>query len=441
MGTITLNDKQQRRAEVLSRTQSGALSRQQACELLDITDRQLRRLLARFKAEGLASVVHGNTGRPPTNKVTEGVRTRLAELAGPSGAYVDFNACHLAELLAEREGIAIGRSTLDRLLCEAGVRKRRRGRPRRVFGRRERRAREGEMLLIDGSPHDWLEGRDPLHKKLCLLGAVDDATGKAVHLRFWPTECQAGYLTLAREVTLGHGVPESFYHDRHTILVSPKGQTVEDELAGREPMSQFQAVLAQLGAEGIRALTPQAKGRIERMWQTLQGRLTKEMRLAGVKSLAEANAFLPGYVERYNGRFGVEARDGQPAWVKPEASDLDLPYLFAAREERVVRADHTLSYAGQVYQIARKRRERSLAGERVQVHTTPEGERFFYHGKTRLAARQIAERPAPKAAPLVAVAASPQRPAKARPSGQSRKNSMAYLHAGVKAGTSAGVTG
>ena len=400
MGTITLNDRQQRRAGILARLREGGLSVQQASGLLGVTDRQVRRQRTRYVAEGLCSLVHGNTGRTPANKTPARVRRKLVELAGSpdategaeKGVYHDWNTCHLQEMLAQKEGIQIGRSTLDRLLVEEAIRKRRRNRPRRLLSRRERRARKGEMLLTDASLHDWLEGRDSRHPKLCLLGSIDDATGDLVHLRFWPTECQAGYIQMAREVTVQFGIPMSFYHDRHTILCSPKEQTIEDELAGREPMSQFQAILALLGAEPIRAMTPQAKGRIERLWRTLQDRLIKEMRLEGVCTLEEANAFLPSFIGRYNARFGQEARDQQAAWVP--APGLDLPFYFAAKEERTVRADHTLAWHGTTLQIQRKRGERSLAGARVTVHITPEGERFLYAGKQRLLHALAAQTPA-----------------------------------------------
>lgn len=437
MGTITLSEKQQRRAEVLRRAASGSISIEQAACLLGVTGRQVRRLVARFQDEGLPSVVHGNTGRAPANRTLDAVRARVAELAGKDGKYCDFNTCHMQELLAEHDDVQIGRSTLDRLLVQGGVRKRKRSRPRRVFHRRERVGKEGEMLLTDGSPHDWLEGRDARYRRLCLLGAVDDATSKIVHLRFWPTECQAGYITMAREVTQAFGIPMSFYHDRHTILVSPLGPTIEDELAGREPMSQFQAILSQLGAEGIRALTPQAKGRIERMWKTLQDRLRKEMRLAGVKTIEEANAFLPTYIERYNARFGVEAREQETAWVQPD-SGVDLPYLFAAKEERTVRADHTLAWRGKTLLIQRKQGQRSLAGVRVHVHTTPEGECFVYHAKERLTFKQIIERPK---SPAVVRAAKPAGPKPALTSEQAeleqqqlrsaRRKQMHFVHQGA----------
>src|SRR5512142_516683 len=169
MGTITLSDKQQRRAGILARLRAGGLSTEQASMLLGVTARQVRRQLARYVAEGLRSVVHGNTGRAPSNKTPESIRKKLGELAGcteaTKGLYHDWNTCHLQEVLGEREGIVIGRSTLDRLLCQEGVRKRRRGRPRRVFGRRARCGRSGEMLLTDASLHDWLEGRDARYRK------------------------------------------------------------------------------------------------------------------------------------------------------------------------------------------------------------------------------------------------------------------------------------
>jgi len=373
------------------------MSVEQASRLLGLSERQVRRQLQRYVAEGLASLVHANCARAPANKTPAAVRTKLAELAGAKetsqgsvkGIYHDFNTCHLQEMLAERDDIQIGRSTLDRLLVQEGIRKRRRNRPRRVYGRRERCGRAGQMLLTDGSLHDWLEGRDltdPKRPKICLIGSIDDATSDVVHLRFWPSECQAGYILMAREVTRTYGVPMSFYHDRHTILCSPKEPTIDDELAGREPMSQWQAILAQLGAEPIKAMTPQAKGRIERLWRTLQDRLIKEMRLAGICTLEEANAFLSqsDFLVRFNARFGVVAREPEAAWVRPEGPDLDLPFYFAAKEERTLKADHTLAWYGTTLQIHRKRGERSLARTRVMVHTTPEGERFLYAGKQRL---------------------------------------------------------
>lgn len=236
------------------------------------------------------------------------------------------------------------------------------------------------MIQIDGSPHDWLEGRA---KKMCLMGGIDDATGQVVYGRFHPTEDQAGYLMLLRGVCTEYGIPMSVYHDKHTILRSPKEATLEEELSGVKPMSQVQRVMEELGIEPIAANSPQAKGRVERLWKTFQDRLTKEMRLAGVQTLEEANAFLPAFLVSYNERFAVAPRDEEPAWVSLR-EDPDTDRLFSTRELRTVAGDHTVSFAGNTYLLLRGRTDKSLAGHRVAVHVTPQGEILVYDGTTRL---------------------------------------------------------
>jgi len=278
-GAITLSAKEQRQIDVLTRLAAGALDRAQAAHLLGCSDRTVRRLQQRLQERGVAGLAHGNRGRAPAHKTSGQTARRVAALAGEGGAYHGLNACHLHELPAEREGVQIGRSTLDRLLKERGLRQPRRGRRRRTFRRRERMAAAGMLVQMDASPHDWLEGRGP---RLTLLGSVDDATGAVLYLRFHPAEDQAGYLLLLRALTLEHGLPAALYHDRHTLLRSPKEATLDEQLAGREPMSQVQRVLHELGVQSIAARTPQAKGRVERLWGTLQGRPVAELRLAGV---------------------------------------------------------------------------------------------------------------------------------------------------------------
>jgi transposase len=366
--------------EILTRLSSGNLETAQAAALLGLSPRQTRRLRAKFIEEGMAAVVHGLQGRAPANRTDAGTVARILELTGEGGKYHDFNVCHLQELLAREEGIAIGRSTLDRLLKQQGLRAPRRRKGKEKRRRRQRVAAEGMLVQVDGSPHDWLEGRGP---KLALMGAVDDAGSKLLYARFHPTEDQAGYLMMFRTIAVEHGLPMAYYHDRHTILRSPKEPTLEDELAGRTPMSQVQRLLSELGVESIPAHSPQAKGRVERLWRTLQDRLVKELRLAGVTTMDEANAFLPGFIERHNARFALAPADPEPAWV-PLPPDTDLAYYFAAREARVVRPDHTLAYERAIYQLRPAAGEPSLVGKSVRVHTTPEGELFLYDGKRRL---------------------------------------------------------
>jgi hypothetical protein len=259
------------------------------------------------------------------------------------------------------------------------------------------------LLQMDASPYPWLEDRGP---RLDLLGAIDDASGKIVALLFRPSEDQEGYLRLLRDIAQCHGLPMGIYHDRHTILRSPKRPTLEEQLAGQAPMSQIQRVLAELGIESIPAYSPQAKGRIERLWASLQDRLTKELRLANLTSLAAANAFLPDFIARYNARFAQLPADPMSAWV-PLPADLDGPYYFASRETRTVRADHCINYAGQVLQLLPGPHDASLVGQRIAVHRVPEGDLYLYHGKRPLAYQVW---PVPAVTPPAPVAAPPPEP-------------------------------
>jgi transposase len=394
--------------EILTRLEAGVLDAGTAAELLGVSARQVRRLRARFRQDGMAAVVHGNGGRPPANRSDPAVVERILALAGPEGKYHDLNVCHLQELLDHEEQITIGRSTLDRLLKEAGLRKPAKSGPPVHRRRLERRSAEGMLLQIDGSPFDWLEGRGP---KASLIGAIDDATGQVVFLLFRPTEEQVGYLLLLRSVAQRYGLPMSIYHDRHTILRSPKKPTLEEELAGQTPMSQLQRIMAELGIESIAAHSPQAKGRIERLWGTLQDRLTKELRLAGSTSLAQANAFLPGFCGRFNTRFAKAPQDPLSAWV-PLPPDLDLPYYFAIRETRKVRADHCISFAGQLLQLEPGPKHPSLVDQSVSVHVVPEGDLYVYHDKRRISHQAVAARqsPAPQPSPATQRPAQPADP-------------------------------
>lgn len=388
METLTLNKKQKRRAEVLGRLFAGGISKLDAENLLGLTRRQINRLLNRYSREGIAAALHGNSGRTPANKIDELVRERIIKLADKDGKYKELNTCHMADLLLEDEDIKVGRPTLYRLLKESRLIKPGREKQAQRRGRRERSAREGMMLQIDGSQHDWLCGRGP---RMTLMGAIDDAKGEIVYLNFRPTEDQAGYLMMMRSIAVTHGLPECFYHDRHTILHSPADQSIEDELAGKEPQSQVQRVMSELGIASIPAHSPQAKGRIERLWKTLQDRLIKEMSIAGISSISEANAFLPGFIKRFNARFGKAAAESESAWVEIEP-DMDMHYYFSTSEQRTVKQDHTISWLGTVLQILKDEKHPLLAGKRVDVKTSPEREIKIYTGKRALPFKEAAPR-------------------------------------------------
>jgi transposase len=380
-----LSYKEKHRSEIISRVAAGGMTTAEAALLLQITDRQVRRLRANYQSRGIEAMIHGNRGRPPMNKIGSSVRESALALCGESGPYSDWNVCHAREILEAQHGIVIGRATLDRLLKENGLRKSRSRKhyPRRV--RRERCAAEGQMLQVDGSPHAWLEGRGP---RMALMGAVDDATGKIVYASFHQTETQNSYLVMLRAIATQYGIPASVYHDRHTILRSPKEPTLEEQLRGQKPMSQVQRVMEGLGVEAIPAGSPQAKGRVERLWKTLQDRLVREMRAAGLSTIDEANAFLEDFIPRFNARFGKPARDPSTAWV-PLQQDADIDFLFSVQEHRSVRNDHTITFDGKTLQLAKASCRAGLPGKKVVVCTTPEGETFVYDGKKRVEHQQL----------------------------------------------------
>jgi hypothetical protein len=398
MRTLSLNSKHLRKAEILTQLVSGKITTLEAAQLFGLTTRQVRRLRHRFSNEDLSSLLHGNTGRVPVNATAPALIKRLRVLAGRGGIYHDFNGSHLCEVLERDQAIELARSTLSRLLFRHGIRPPAAAHPEPKRTRRQRRSQEGAMLQIDGSPHDWLEGRAA---RMALVGAIDDATGKIIYGSFRPTEDQAGYLFMLRLIAQQYGLPQAIYHDRHTILRSPKEPSLEEELSGKPPQSQVQRVMSELGVSSIAALSAQGKGRVERLWRTLQDRLIKEMRLSGSKTIGEANGFLPAFITAYNARFAQPAGDDQQAW-RPIPADFDFDYHFATRTERVVKRDHTLQWQGQCLQIMSEKGSPSLAGKRVSVQQTPEGAINLYAGERRLSYRvlETKEKGARMAAPL-----------------------------------------
>jgi len=277
---------EEKREVVIRRVLSGKLTIEEAAELLGLSVRQLWRLRARFADAGAAGLRHGNAGRTPPNKITEALRQRVVALA--RGRYQGVNDSHLAELLSEREKIQISRRSLQRILRAAGLTSPRKHRAPRYRSRRERRPAEGMLVLVDGSPHRWFGAARP---RAALIAAIDDATGRVLAGTFREQEDAAGYLELLRQILARYGRPLAIYSDRHGIFFrSPRvRESREEELLGTREPTQVGRALGELEIELILANSPQAKGRVERLFGTLQDRLVAELRLAGVASIREAN--------------------------------------------------------------------------------------------------------------------------------------------------------
>jgi len=402
-GGLVLKAKDERRIEVLIRVEAGLLSATEAAGLLGVGGRQARRLMAAYRAEGPRGVVHGNRGRRPAHALGDELRDQVRALA--AGRYAGVNHTHLAELLAERDGIQIPRSTLADILREVGVHsprpQKRRSRHR---SRRERYPQEGMLLQIDASHHDWLQGRGP---RLALLGVIDDATGKVVGARFHETEDARGYLLLLREVCRKVGVPHAIYSDKHSVFWPTRSETLQEQLAGRRSPTQFGRAMAELGVQLILAHSPQAKGRIERLWGTLQDRLVSELRLANVTSMEEANAFLPAFLAHFNRTFAVAPETPGSAYRRRlGAAELDRTICF--KHERVVGKDNIVRLDQVILQILPGPNRLGYAKATVAIHESLDHRFSVHHDGRQLAARLIPIRklltpkPAPRRLPVPA---------------------------------------
>jgi hypothetical protein len=346
---------------------------------LGLSVRQLWRLRAALVGAGPAGLVHGNRGRASARRIDPDWRSRILELRA---RYGPINDTHFGELLAEREGITISRESVRTILRGAGIASPRRRRSPRYRSRRPRMGAEGTLLQLDGSRHDWLEGRGP---ELVLLGAIDDATGLVTAAVFRDQEDAAGYLEILRSTIEGHGLPGAIYRDGHSAF-APSNPAHRHPLADDGPaLSQVGRALAELDIDSILAGSPQAKGRVERLWGTFQDRLVVELRLAGVVDRDGANAFLAEFLPRHNARFALPAIDPAPAW-RALPDDVRLDRILVFKYRRKVARDHTVTLDGRVLQLPRGATgAANYAGKRVEVHVALDGSMVAYDGARRLA--------------------------------------------------------
>lgn len=374
--TITLDARAQQRLYVLNHVLAGGLTAEEAARVLHLSVRQVRRLLVRYRsAEGAAALVHGNHGRAPAHRLPDDLRGRLVELA--TTTYAGANRTHLAELLAEREGLVVAARTLHRILDEAGVSTVRTRRPARHRSRRERMPRAGLLVQTDGSRHDWLEGRGPM---LTLVGGIDDATGIVTGAVFREQEDAAGYFTMLRQTVAGYGLPGGLYSDRHGIFWRDKrtAPTLVEQLAGRRRPTQVGRALEVAGIAWIAARSPQAKGRVERLWGTLQDRLVTELRLAGAATLDAANLVLADHLPRHNARFAVPAVDPVPAWRHwPDGPGPEAVFAFVYA--RRVARDATIVFGGSTFGLPARPDGRSWAGRAVELQERLDGSLWVAH--------------------------------------------------------------
>ena len=333
MKGLTLTQKEQARLQVLNGILEGQISVDEAAEVLGVSERHVWRILAEYRKEGAAALAHGNRGRRANNSIPEEARTQVVALARTR--YARVNHTHLTELLAEREEIVLGRSTVRRILVGAGMASPRRRRPPLHRVRRQRMSQEGMLVQVDGSVHAWLEERGP---RCTLLLAIDDATSTVPYALFRHEEDTHGYFLLMQELIRRCGVPLALYSDRHAVFKYVPG-------SHQSPApTQFGRAMAELGVEQIFARSPEAKGRVERANGTFQDRLVTELRLAGARTISEANQVLWAFLTRFNKRFGVPPAQSTNAYRSPDP-DLNLAGILCFKHSRKVARDNTVRQA------------------------------------------------------------------------------------------------
>jgi transposase len=372
-----MGQRELKRWHLMELTKAGKITLKEAGEKIGVSYRQAKRIRRSIRERGIKGLVHGNRGKPSNHRLKESLREKVLGLSREK--YWDFNDTHFTEKLRECEGIDLNRETVRRLRRGAGIEPKRRRRAPGHRKRRERKAQEGAMVLWDGSPHHWLGSDQPA---CCLMAAIDDATGKVLVARFFPFEGSSGYLWLLREVVKRYGIPLVMYHDRHGALHRNDSHwSLEEQLAGRQEPTQVGLALEALGIESIAALSPQAKGRIERLFGTLQDRLIAELGLEGVQSLEAANRFLKTFIPRFNRRFALCPRESEEAWrkVPPE---LDLDRIISFRYRSVVGNDNSVRIGGLILDLPPSPHRRSYAKARVEVRQLLDGSwRVYYQNQ------------------------------------------------------------
>jgi len=363
MERLTLTTKEQNRLQTLNGVLEKHWPMREAAKIMGVSERQGWRILAAYRKEGAAALAHGNRGRTPANAISPALCQKVVTLARER--YCGVNHSHLAELLEEREGITLSRSTLRRLLTRAGMPSPRRGRSPRHRYRRQRMPQEGMLLQIDGSHHRWLEDRGPW---FTLFLAIDDATGTVPYALFREREDTLGYFELLKIIIKRYGIPLGAYTDRHSVFHVERGPNNSNN-----PFTQFGRALRELGITHVRANSPEAKGRVERANGTFQDRLVSELRLSGASNITEANLVLWDFLSRFNRRFGVPAAQPGQAY-RPVSPGMNIDGILCTKERRRVARDNTVQYRQRTLQLFPDADKVSYAGAYVEIQERLDGQ-------------------------------------------------------------------
>lgn len=383
---IMVKPEELKRYQVVGKIFDKSISQQEAAELLGITDRQMRRIVSRVRDEGERGVAHRSRGRQGRRRIADGVRVRILDLYRER--YQGFGPTLASEKLWELDRVRVSDETLRLWLIAEGLWTADRRRKLKERSWRTRKDRFGEMVQMDGSHHAWLEDRGP---KLVLMGYIDDATS-TFYGKFFEYEGTKPAMGGLRSYAEKHGIPGQVYLDKHSTYKnnSKKKRYANWKFEDKESLTQFERACGQLGMEVIHANSPQAKGRIERVFKTLQDRLVKEMRLRGIKTLEEANQFLEEYLPKFNVKFSVEARLAGDVH-RPIEKSVKIDEILSVQVEHVLRNDRTVLHDRKLYQVLSKTR-----AQRVVVFEYLDGQMAVKHEGTKLLFKAIDQRPVPE---------------------------------------------
>lgn len=385
---IMIRPEELKRYQLVGKIFDKSINQQEAAELIGISDRQVRRIVKRVRAEGEAGVVHRLRGRRGCRRIDDGVHGRILSLY--QERYLGFGPTLASEKLWELDRLRISDETLRLWLAAEGLWRIHQVRKPKGRSWRARKDKFGEMVQMDGSHHDWVEGRGP---KLVLMGYIDDATGK-IYGRFFDYEGTLPAMGGLKGYIRRHGIPGQVYLDKHSAYrQNRKNKYTHWPFRDEEELTQFERACRQLGIEVIHAHSPQAKGRIERLFKTLQDRLVKEMRLADVKTRAEANAFLEKYLDKFNAKFAVVPRLAGDAH-RPLDKLIKIDEILSVQTEHVLRGDRTVVHERRLYQITDRTR-----AARVQVFEYLSGRMAIKYGQQSLRYEPIDQRPRPEVKP------------------------------------------
>jgi len=376
---LSMSRKEIDRLEVIQQVVNRQLTQSRAAERLDLSIRQTKRLVRRYRTEGVQGLISRHRGRSPNNAIPEAVRHEVMGLVRQH--YADFGPTLACEKLAERHHHSLSVETLRQWMIAEGLWKPKNRKIARIHQRRPRRPQLGELVQIDGSPHDWFEGRG---HRCTLIVFIDDATSRLMALHFAPAETTQAYMETLGDYLHQHGRPVALYSDKHSIF--------RVNLPDREgELTQFTRAIKTFDIEPIHANTPQAKGRVERANQTLQDRLVKELRLRGISDIETANAFLPMFIEAYNQRFAVAPQNPRDAHRPILHSAAEQALILCAHHTRTLSKNLSFQFKNREYQITGQGQGYRLRKAKVTICEAFDGAITILHNGRNLGYRILAE--------------------------------------------------